>query len=295
MGRIRWGAGVSFTLTAPAKVNLVLEIFGERPDGYHEVATVLQAVGLEDRLTFEPANTVVVEGDSPLFDMGAGSVAQAARLLQEASGCPDGARIIVEKSIPVAAGLGGGSSDAAATLMGLDRLWGLGWGREKLVPLAAGQGSDTPFFLFGGTALGRGRGEQVTPLPSLREQWFVILHPSLPPVTRKTQQLYESLSTTVFNSREHCQRLCRHLESGGRLVPELLYNAFESIAFEFFPGLDGWAGRLLAAGADSVHLAGSGPALYSPVKDRENGQRICQNLHDVGLEAFLVGSQPPLC
>jgi 4-diphosphocytidyl-2-C-methyl-D-erythritol kinase len=286
---------VSFTLTAPAKVNLVLEILGERPDGYHEVATVLQAVGLEDRITFEPAKTVLVEGDSPLFDMRESSVTQAARLLQEASGCPDGARIIVEKAIPVAAGLGGGSSDAAATLMGLDRLWGLGWGRERLVPLAARLGSDTPFFLYGGTALGRGRGEQITPLPPLPEQWFVLLHPPLPPVTRKTQQLYESLSTTVFTSGEHCQRLSRHLESGGRLGPELLYNAFESIAFEFFPGLDGWAGHLLAAGADSAHLAGSGPALYSPVRDRESGQRIYRNLRDVGLEAFLVKSIPPLC
>lgn len=285
---------MSFTLWAPAKVNLVLEVLGERPDGYHQVSTVLQAVGLEDILSFDAAADVVVEGEPSLFDMGDSSVARAARALQQASGCHRGARIGLRKAIPVAAGLGGGSSDAAATLVGLDRLWGLGWGREGLVELSAGLGSDTPFFLYGGTALARGRGEQLTPLPPIRGQWFVILRPSLPPVPRKTQQLYQSLSSTAFTSGEHCQRLCRHLESGGGLEPGLLFNAFESIAFDFFPGLDGWAGRLLAAGAESAHLAGSGPALYSPVKDKNRGEAICRRLSGMGGASFLVAAKAPL-
>ncbi|MEE9202996.1 MAG: 4-(cytidine 5'-diphospho)-2-C-methyl-D-erythritol kinase [Dehalococcoidia bacterium] len=285
---------MSFTLSAPAKVNLVLEVLGERPDGYHEVATVLQAVGLEDTLSFSEAADIVVEGEVSDFDVSDSSVAHAARALQRASGCQRGARIRLKKAIPVAAGLGGGSSDAAATLVGLDRLWGLGWGRERLVGLATGLGSDTPFFLYGGTALGRGRGEQVTPLPPFREQWLVILHPPLPPVPSKTQQLYQSLSRTVFTSGELCQRLCRQMESGGEMEPDLLFNVFESIAFDFFPGLDGWAGRLLSAGAGSAHLAGSGPALYSLVRDKAGGQIICDKLAQEGVEAFLVANLPPL-
>lgn len=285
---------MSFTLSAPAKVNLVLEVLGERPDGYHEVATVLQAVGLEDILSFSEAEDIVVEGEASGFDISDSSVVQSARALQQASGCRRGVRIGLGKAIPVAAGLGGGSSDAAATLMGLDRLWGLGWGREGLVGLSAGMGSDTPFFLYGGTALARGRGEQVTPLPPLQGQWFVILHPPLPPVPRKTQQLYQSLSPSVFTSGEHCQRLLRQLESGGGLEPDLLYNAFESIAFDFFPGLDAWAGRLLSAGAGSAHLAGSGPTLYAPVEDRESGRILYDKLIADGLKAYLVVSLPPL-
>ncbi|MEK7848651.1 MAG: hypothetical protein AAB270_06980, partial [Chloroflexota bacterium] len=122
----------------------------------------------------------------------------------------------------------------------------------------------------------------------------VIFHPPLPPVPDKTRQLYQSLSPTLLTSVEHCQRLCRQLESGGGLRQELLFNAFESIAFEFFPGLDAWAGRLLAAGAETAHLAGSGPALYSPVKDREGGQWVCERLKHEGLEAYLVETRPPV-
>jgi 4-diphosphocytidyl-2-C-methyl-D-erythritol kinase len=285
---------MSLTVAAPAKLNLVLEVLGERGDGYHEVATVLQAVSLEDTLSFALSETIMMEGGSVSFDLGDSSVARAARALQQASGCRQGARIRLTKAIPVAAGLGGGSTDAATTLMGLDRLWGLGWGRERLLGLAVGLGSDSPFFLYGGTALGRGRGEQISPLPPLRDQWFVIFHPPLAPVPDKTRQLYQSLSPTAFTSGERCQRLCHHLESGGGLRPELLFNAFESIAFEFFPGLDAWAGKLLAAGVESAHVAGSGPALYSPVTGRESGQRICEKLKHEGLEAYLVESRLPL-
>lgn len=165
-------------LKAPAKVNLTLEVLGRRPDGYHEIGSIIQAIGLYDVLTMEPAQGLEVEPE-----MIAGEenmVMKAARLLKDATGTLQGARLRLTKSIPVRMGLGGGSSDAAATLTGLNRLWGLGLSRERLLPLALALGSDVPFFVHGSTALVEGRGETVTPLPSPPLKKVVLLCPSPP-------------------------------------------------------------------------------------------------------------------
>ena len=165
-------------LRTPAKVNLALEVLRKRPDGYHELSTVLQAVDLCDRLTVETADTITLETSEPGLPTDERNlVVRAARMLRDAAGVDRGARIRLEKRIPLAAGLGGGSSDAAATLWGLNRLWGLRWKRERLVELAVALGMDVPFFLGRGRALGTGRGEVLRPLPSVApskvvSSWF---------------------------------------------------------------------------------------------------------------------------
>lgn len=282
------------TLAAPAKVNLVLEVLGKRPDGYHEVMSVLQTVSLADRLTFEVAEglEVVWSPGQPPLPLEETSVARAARLLQGATGYSGGARIGVEKAIPPASGLGGHSSDAAATLWGLNRLWGLGLSHEELASLGARLSSDVPFFLYGGIALVEGRGERVTPLPDLVDWWFVLVVPPVAVPERKTERAYRSLPPSAFTRGERCQELVGRLKRGEGLELGLLFNAFDSIAFQLFPGLRNYAEEFRRLGAGLVLLAGSGPALFAPFPDRERAALLGRRAKEAGMESYVVEAEP---
>ena len=274
-------------IKAYAKVNLALEVLGRRPDGYHEIASILQTIDLYDTLSFEPASELKLDCPPELASE-TNLVMRAARQLKQVSAYRQGAHITLEKGIPVAGGLGGGSSDAAAALHGLNRLWGLGLARERLAAIAAGLGSDVSFFVYGGTALARGRGERISPLPPLAEHWLVLLHPNLPIPEGKTARLYSRLNPTHFSEGEATVRLFASLSS--ELDISLLYNVFEKVAFDFFPGLSDYRQRFLEAGAPSVHLAGSGPTLFTMLKQKEPAAEICRRLEAQGLEAYLAGT-----
>ena len=170
---------MSVTLVAPAKINWTLEVLGLRDDGYHEVRTVMQTIDICDEVVLErsAALTLSVEGDHAATDED--HTLLAARLLGKELGRELPASIHIRKRIPVSAGLGGGSSDAAAVLRGLDALYDLDAGMERLGSVAAGIGSDVGFFLHGGTALGEGRGERILPLPDAPEAWLVVLTPPI--------------------------------------------------------------------------------------------------------------------
>ena len=183
---------------APAKINLVLEVLGRRVDDFHEIRSLVQTISLCDVISFQLADEVSLECSEPSLQTSDNLVIKAAELLREVSGCQKGARIKLEKKIPWGAGLGGGSSDAAATLLALSRLWELKLKTSELVELAARLGSDVPFFIHGGAALIEGRGENVTPLPASAPRWFVLLNPPLPKMANKTQQLYSRLDSSHF-------------------------------------------------------------------------------------------------
>lgn len=279
---------MSLTLQAYAKINLTLEVLAKRPDGYHEVASVLQTISLADTLTFEPGATLDFRCDVPNFQSPDNLVLKAANLLQEATGCTKGAAIHLTKRIPVAAGLGSGSTDAAATLVGLNQLWELNLSLDKLTDLAAKLGSDIAFFLYGGTASAKGRGEEIAPLPPASELWLVLLNPEAKPVPNKTAQLYSQLNPSHFTSGQHTQKLVTHLNHGGNVDDSFLFNVFEQVAFDFFPGLSDYRSSLLKAGARSVHLAGSGPVLFAIVPDKTHGEAIIKRLENEGQKAYLV-------
>jgi 4-diphosphocytidyl-2-C-methyl-D-erythritol kinase len=283
-----WDLGFVISLQAHAKVNLTLEVLSKRPDGYHEIATVLQTISLADTLTFEHAETLEFQCAVRELRTPDNLVLKAARLLKEESGYGKGARINLIKRIPFAAGLGSGSTDAAATLLGLNRLWGLNLSSERLMELAARLGSDVPFFLYGGIALAQGRGEKLTPLPPAPELWMVLLRPAIEPVPNKTAQLYSRLNPSHFTAGQHTERLVAHLRHGGNIEPSFLYNVFEQVAFDFFPVLSDYRTRLLEAGARAVHLAGSGPTLFSLVPAKPRGESILNSLQARGPEAYLV-------
>jgi 4-diphosphocytidyl-2-C-methyl-D-erythritol kinase len=262
-------------LYAPAKINWTLEVLGRRDDGYHEVRSVIQTVEPCDALELAPADGLDLEVEGAHEASQDDLVLRAAALLRGGGG--GGARIRLSKRVPVAAGLGGGSSDAAAALHGLNELWRLGYGDARLAEIGAGIGSDVAFFVYGGTALAEGRGERVTPLSDLAPTWLVLLVPPFR-LPEKTRRMYNALTPADFTDGSRTEALLRRLRQGLPIVDEGLYNAFQRVAYEVFEGLEAYRDALLAAGARRVHLAGSGPALFALGPDEGTARAVHDRL-----------------
>ena len=280
------------TLPSYAKVNLTLEVLGKRDDGYHEISSVLQTIDLADLLSFEPATGIRFVCRDP----GTGQTAsfeemalKAASLLLGEAACSKGAIIRAESvRIPRAVGLGSSAGIPATVLKGLNELWSLGLSLEGLSRLAARLGSDTPFFIYGGTALAEGRGERITPLPPPLPTWLVLLKPEMEPLPSKTAAMYSLLDSSHFTTGTATRRLVSELRQGRPLQSSLLCNTFEGVAFDFFPQLGEYRRRFLAAGAGSVHLVGAGPMLFTLVPGQTEGEGLAKRLKDEGLGALLV-------
>ncbi|MCD6303197.1 MAG: 4-(cytidine 5'-diphospho)-2-C-methyl-D-erythritol kinase [Anaerolineae bacterium] len=276
------------TLHAPAKVNLVLEVLRAH-EGFHEISSILQTVDLFDTLTFEPADNIEFTCSEPAL-LENNLVLQAAHLLQRASGTQWGAHIHLQKRIPWAAGLGGGSSDAAATLRGLNELWQLRLSTEQLVETARSLGSDVPALVLGGTVHMRGSGDIVAAAPPLRTAQFVILIPDVVPPEAKTATLYRSLRPSMFTTGRYTDEALRSLQNYGIVPQNLMYNVFEQVEATCFPGID-CARRELANVVDTaVHLAGSGPALFTIVETPSKAERAASLLSTAGYRAFAAQS-----
>ena len=274
------------TVYAPAKANLVLEVLGKDND-YHRISSIVQSIDLCDVLNFELDKEICFDCDEPSLKHD-NLVKRAAGLLKESAKCNLGARIELRKHIPWGVGLGGGSSDAAATLLALNELWGLGFSLSELVRLAFKLGSDVPFFIHKGTALVEGKGEKVTPVPSLPSSSFVLLVPPLPKVPGKTKQMYSNLRVADFTGGESVQRALASLRQGKEIEHRLMFNVFESIAFDFFAGLDKYRRILKEAGAPRVYLAGCGPCLFALFADAKDAGEVFSRLKKQGLECYLA-------
>jgi 4-diphosphocytidyl-2-C-methyl-D-erythritol kinase len=278
------------TVYAPAKINLVLEVLGKDND-YHRISSIIQPIDLCDVLNFQLDEEVCFECAVPGLKRD-NLVTQAATLLKESTKCSLGARIELRKQIPWGVGLGGGSSDAAATLLALNELWGLGLPLSELVRLASELGSDVPFFIHKGTALVEGEGEKVTPLPSLSATCFVLLVPPLPKIQNKTMQMYNNLHVADFTGGQFVQRALSSLRQGKAIDHSLMFNVFEKVAFDFFPKLGKYRKTLEEAGAPGVYLAGSGPCLFTFFSEERQAKVISLNLRGQGLECYLTSSFP---
>ncbi|MFC1967198.1 4-(cytidine 5'-diphospho)-2-C-methyl-D-erythritol kinase [Chloroflexota bacterium] len=277
------------TVRAPAKLNLTLEVLGKRPDGFHEIRSVFQAVNLCDELRFRQSGELVIKSVTPGWDAEKSLVARAVSLLQESAGGSYGVEIEVVKNIPLVSGLGGDSSDAAAVLRGLNELWELKLPNNELLELAARLGSDVPFFLSGGTALAEGRGEKLTPFPSLPPMWAVLVKPDTTQIEGKTGRLYAALREEHYTDGRITQRLVTTLRAGGEITDDLLFNTFENVAYGVFGGLDVYKEHLLKLGAPHVRLAGSGPALFTLLQDKATAEDIYTRCKDQGMKVFLAG------
>lgn len=252
-------------LVAPAKVNWTLEVLGRRDDGYHEIRSVLQTLTLHDNIVLSSAdylevrhNGTAIGQPGPMEQDLAYRAAEALR--QEAGDHELAALIEMEKVVPASAGLGGGSSDAAAALRGLNRLWGLHFDMQRLCRIGAKLGSDVPFFLTGGTAQAGGRGDEVAPLADVPPLAITIavLHDRL---QQKTARMYRRLRPEHFTSGEHTRRLVEKLAVDGAITNDDVFNVFEAVLFEAMPLGAALREECEEQGA-CAHLAGSGPAFF---------------------------------
>lgn len=281
------------TRLAYAKLNLCLEIIGKRDDNYHEITSIMQAVDLHDTLTFAHADdgVLTIECDDPKLAAEGESnlVLKAAHMLQDAGRVKAGAHITLQKRIPLSAGIGGGSSDAAATLLGLIDLWKLSIGKGELVELAATLGSDVPFFLEGPTALVEGRGERVTRIPSPPAGWAVLVCPRYD-LKNKTRTLFSYLTNADHSEGIVTHRLIAALVAGKFPDSSLLYNAFERVAFTVFGDLLATRQTIIRASGRDVHLSGSGPTLYTlfPSSQEQHARKLHQKLQEAGQRTYLT-------
>jgi 4-diphosphocytidyl-2-C-methyl-D-erythritol kinase len=278
------------TVYAPAKINLVLEVLGKDND-YHRISSIVQSIDLCDVLNFQLDEEVCFECDEPSLKRD-NLVIQAAALLKEITKCSLGVRIELRKHIPWGVGLGGGSSDAAAALLALNELWGLGLPLSELVRLASKLGSDVPFFIHKGAALVEGKGGKVTPLLFLPSTSFVLLVPPVPKISGKTKQMYNNLRVADFTEGQFVQAALASLRQGKAIEHRLMFNVFEGIAFDFFTGLDRYRKTLEEAGAPGVYLAGSGPCLFTFFSEKEEAGELFSRLRKQGLECYLAFSFP---
>ncbi len=276
------------TVQAPAKLNLTLEVLGKRGDGFHEIRSVIQTINLCDSLRFQLSQNIEFRSNAPDWIPEESLVSKATSLLQEVTGCTKGATIEVSKRIPRVSGLGGDSSDAAATLRGLNKLWELGLSQKKLLELAIRLGSDVTFFFYGGTALVKGRGEIVIPLPSLPHMWVFLMMPPVPRNQGKTTRLYSSLSAGHYTDGGITDRLVEELKGSRKFTPSFLFNIFENIAFTYLSEISVYREHIIKLGATNVHLAGSGPTLFSLVKDKTQAEELYNRLQQQNLEAYLA-------
>ena len=262
------------TVEANAKINLTLDILGKRPDGYHEVAMVMQTVGLHDTLTLEKREQgISLNINVPWLKADEKNLAwRAAALVQEEFGLTGGVHIELTKRIPVAAGLAGGSADAAAVLKGMSELYGLNLSDNKLCELGAKLGSDIPFCLLGGTMLATGRGEVLKRLPDMPETWVVLVKPRISVSTAWAYQNYDEQGAERHPDNEAIQKeIARGSRKG---VAKLLCNVLESVTINKYDVIERYKQMMLAKGAMASMMSGSGPTVFALAKNREQAEEI---------------------
>jgi 4-diphosphocytidyl-2-C-methyl-D-erythritol kinase len=261
----------------PAKVNLHLEVLRRREDGYHELETLLVAVNLYDTLEFteEPSGAVRLQCDHDNLSTGPDNlICRAAELVRRRAGIAAGVTVRLRKRIPLAAGLAGGSSDAAATLAALNRLWHLGWDRALLAELGAGLGSDVPFFFWTPAAWCTGRGERVEPLPLARPLDFVLV---CPPVGLSTAEVFRNLTVPVEpQSGREVREAAR--QGDVEVLGRHLFNRLQPVAQRLCPAVADATERLARLGPAGQLMSGSGSTVFALCRDPGEALRLTRSL-----------------
>ncbi|MER1999642.1 MAG: 4-(cytidine 5'-diphospho)-2-C-methyl-D-erythritol kinase [Lysinibacillus sp.] len=273
---------------APAKINLTLDVLYKRPDNYHEVEMVMTTVDLADRIGLEPredGQIKIVSADRYVPDDHRNFAYQAAQLLKDTYGVKQGVNIHIEKEIPIAAGLAGGSSDAAATLRGLNKLWNLHLSMDELAELGAKIGSDVSFCVYGGTALATGRGEKIkhiTAPPSC----FVVL--AKPKIGVSTAEVYGGLQIEGL-AHPNTKQMLHAIETNDYdLVCESLGNVLETVTLKLYPEVVTIKEQMQRFGADAVLMSGSGPTVFGLVDSDSRAARIYNGLRGFCDEVYVV-------
>lgn len=273
---------------APAKINLGLDICGRHEDGYHELAMVMASVDLNDYVTVTELaeDTIIMTSNSHRMPHNAkNDVVKAARLVKERYGIKAGVQIELEKNIPICAGLGGGSSDAAATLRALDKLWKLGMSQEEMIELGFAIGSDVPYCLSAGCAYIAGKGEQVECLPAKLSSWVVLVKPDFGVSTRT---VFKEIDIETI-SRVDIDGLKTALVAGDyETMLACMGNSLEDITIARRPLIQKIKDRMLAAGADVALMSGSGPTVFALCPTAKRADRVYNAMKGFCKEVYKV-------
>jgi 4-diphosphocytidyl-2-C-methyl-D-erythritol kinase len=288
--RTRW-TGPALVIDTPAKLNLHLQVLGRRTDGYHELETVMVSIGLFDTLVIEPGTAEIeltcVGAESELPADSSNLVMRAAEVLRSATGCRGGAKIALSKRIPMQAGMGGGSSDAAAALVGLNQFWQLGLSSEELHPLAAQLGSDVNFFLDSASlAVCRGRGEAVTAAPLRGPLWFVIAKPK---GGLSTAAVFRQLAPSELRHGDCSSILAGCAQGDLASIGGMLRNDLEAPSRALSQDVSGLLDQMHRLALAGSRMTGSGSACFGLAANRDQALRAGRRLKQQGVsEVFVV-------
>ncbi|MDP3012914.1 MAG: 4-(cytidine 5'-diphospho)-2-C-methyl-D-erythritol kinase [Candidatus Subteraquimicrobiales bacterium] len=268
-------------LKAHAKINFYLDVLSRRSDGYHNIQSVMQSLELADVIFISPnlkkIEVILNSSDFALDIPSNDNLAyKAATLLKNEAGLNQGAIIEINKRIPVAAGLGGGSADAAAVLFGLNLLWGLNLPLEKLQQIGAKVGADVPFCLIGGTSLAEGVGEILNPLPQMPSSFVVIAKPSF---GISTAEIYNELDKIEISPLKQLELICASLEKKDLVaISRHLNNILEKVAGKLYPEIIELKEIAMEAGALGALMSGSGPSVFALAKEKKAAEKVLEAL-----------------
>ena len=266
-----------------AKINLGLDVVRRLPNGYHEVRMIMQTVGICDVLTFRKAVSgiqLVVDNEELPTD-GNNLICKAAKLLLESAGIEGGVSITLEKHIPIAAGMAGGSTDAAAALLGINELYEIGYDVDKLKELGVKIGADVPYCIQGGTALAEGIGEVLSELPTPPACHLVIAKPD---INVSTKFVYENLRANELESHPDIDGMIEGLEKGDlKAITDRLANVLETVTVPAYPIIDEIKQSMLDAGAEGALMSGSGPTVFGIFTELEKAKQAAKRIEDAEL------------
>lgn len=284
----------SFKLNSYAKINLTLEILGRRKDGFHEISSIFQTINLYDTIHFQHSSDFTVSTNIESLNNEDNLVYQAGILLKEYMNVKFGANILVDKNIPISAGLGGGSSNAAVTLIGLSKLWGLNIKFDQLVDLASRIGSDVSFFLSGGTSQVSGKGEMVSKLPSIKEMKIILIfidqYPKFSELNHsKTALAYSFLSKKNYTDGKYTNDLATIIEGNVQPYYSNFFNAFSDVYLDVFCDIKNPFTSLNNMGIFKFCVAGSGPTLFIPICEDDDIDYLVKKINEIyGFKAIVT-------
>lgn len=264
------------TVKAYAKINLYLDVLRKRPDGYHDIQTIIQTVNLYDLLSFQKLkkDEIRVICSDAIYPGGQKNLIwQAARVLKDYKSVREGVMVRVKKNIPISAGLGGGSADAAATFKALNLLWKLNLSPSEVISLSGQVGCDLPALILGGTVYAEGKGERVIRLPALPRFWAVLIYPGIPISTSRIYKLLSIRELTDSRKKINIVQQIRGVSQTSQLR-KYLYNKLEKVVLKKYPGLERIRNKLIQQGAAGALVSGSGSTVFGILPNRRTGEKI---------------------
>lgn len=273
----------SLSLQARAKINLGLDVLRRRQDGYHEVKMVMQTVGICDRLDFEKLSEDCIRICTNKEELPADEhnlIYKAAKLMKETYKIAEGVSVKLEKNIPIAAGMAGGSTDAAAAIHGMDQLFGLGLSLEEKQRLGVKIGADVPYCLMGGTALSEGIGEVLTALPAVPDAFLVVAKPD---INVSTKFVYENLHADSLTRHPDIDGMVQCIQNGDlEGITALMENVLETVTVKRYPIIEEMKAFLKEHGAMNALMSGSGPTVFGVFRDEETAGRAYEAMKSRG-------------